>query len=114
MQLQRFRAKELSYDQLTFDTHRFDGREPTLGKLERIRYNTMHHRFSDRHSNLLEREQRVFEEQLDGLSLADLNRYHFRRSHSQDPGLPVTEAAGGRSDDPSGRNDGRTIVVESD
>jgi len=113
MPLQRYRANELSFDEMTIEKHRFADREPSMANLERVRFNTLHHRFNERHSHLLEREQKVFEDQLDGLSMADVNRYHFRRSHSQDPGLPVTEAAGGRSDDPSGKNDGRTIVVES-
>lgn len=30
-----------------------------------------------------------------GLSMQDLNRYHFRRSHSTEPGLPAVQPAGG-------------------
>ncbi|MFP4353322.1 MAG: hypothetical protein ACLFRP_08140 [Puniceicoccaceae bacterium] len=66
-------------------------------ELDRIRFNTLHH--AARKDSMVADEDPAIEVEdlLDQLSLAELNRYQFRRSHSREPGLPVQEAASGEA-----------------
>jgi len=64
-------------------------------ELDRIKFNTLHHA-ARRDSMVADEDPAIeVEELLDQLSLADLNRYQFRRSHSREAGFPVQRAAAG-------------------
>jgi len=97
--MERFQSKRFKTEQLEFekrDVVMFRGHDEMFGSnaLDQIRYNTLHHD-AKRESRVADVEEAIdIEEFLDRLSLADLNRYQFRRSHSREPGLPVQRAAG--------------------
>ena len=67
-------------------------------ELDRIKFNTLHH--AARKDSMVADEDPAIdvEELLNQLSLAELNRYQFRRSHSREPGVPVQRAAAGETD----------------
>ncbi len=96
---ERYKTEELDFE--VRDTVMFRGGDElfTSGNLERIRFNTLHHDVK-KESGFADAERAVdIEEFLDRLSLADLNRYQFRRSHSSEPGIPVQQAAGGTAEE---------------
>ncbi len=66
-------------------------------ELDRIKFNTLHH--AARKDSMVADEDPAIEveELLNQLSLAELNRYQFRRSHSPEPGFPVQRAAAGET-----------------
>jgi hypothetical protein len=83
-------ARALSTDE------RFAGsRETTLFK-EKFKGESVR-RYEDAPVARLDLLQGVREEVLSQLSLADVNRYQFRRNRSNAPGLPASPAGGGQS-----------------
>lgn len=88
-----FRTRELDFEEREVEW--FRGKDKGFRKedLEKIRFNTLHH-FAKKESMVADEDPAIdVDALLDQLSLADLNRYQFRRSHSPEPGIPVQRAA---------------------
>jgi len=98
-QSNRYPTEELDLEMRDTDMFRNSGQVFSSGELDRIRFNTLHHD-AKRESRLADSESAIdVEEFLDQLSLADLNRYQFRRSRSREPGFPTQQAAGNQPAD---------------
>ncbi|MEM0965787.1 MAG: hypothetical protein AAGJ81_06540 [Verrucomicrobiota bacterium] len=93
-QSDRFETPELDMGMMETGDFRGSGLLFASSNLERIRFNTLHHS-ANRESVVADRPAVRFEDLVDQLSLAELNRYQFRRSRAREPGVPVQQAASG-------------------
>lgn len=91
---QRFDTEELDYDVREVEWFRQKDKEFSGSELRVLRDNTLHQ--FDRQDSFQVGIQRAVdvEEALDQLSLADLNRFNFRRNQSDESGIPSQTAGG--------------------
>tara|TARA_R100000027_G_scaffold254_1_gene286 strand:+ start:14794 stop:15321 length:528 start_codon:yes stop_codon:yes gene_type:complete len=92
-QSSRFNTTDLDFEQRDFIAFRQDDKMFSEDELDRIKFNTLHHDAKKDSMVAKEGPALNIQEVLDQLSLADLNRYQFRSSRSDDPVLPVQQAA---------------------
>ncbi|MBC2603465.1 hypothetical protein [Puniceicoccus vermicola] len=89
----RFRTKELDMEMVEPVDFRGGDQLFSSKELDQIKYNTLHHDVKKNSRLVDENSVREIDDMAERLSLADLNRYQFRRSHSREPGIPVQQAA---------------------
>ncbi len=98
--IEMFRTRQFETEKLDFETRdvewfRGKDRQFSESELRVLRNNTLA-QFDRKQSVTVDVEPAVdVEKMLDQLSLADLNRFHFGRNHSSEPGLPSQKAGSG-------------------
>lgn len=100
LRTQKYETPELEFAVREVEWYRSRDKQFNNAELRVLRDNSLS-QFQSQNSTMIDIERGIdVEEVLDQLSLADLNRFQFRRSHPSEAGIPIDQA-GSEGTDPS-------------